>query len=377
MNERSIRERLRRAVGESAAYPPGLANRIRVRLGEPAQHRERSPFLVALTAAILALAIVATFMFIGQSQGRRTVPNGPVPTPTSTSTAYKVLCRLPMDRGTGAFLDVPANPPQQNGMVDKSAEDPASNITRPNGEPRIALSYDWPLNRWLPVPYQWVSADGARYVYPDSQARVHLVGVSDGSDQVIASGALWGIYGFGSDGLIYAGQRDPSKQPSLTGLWRIPTSGGAPQQLASQGTWLAIGTDAAWSMVSNGPPPSGYSIPEGSLGTVLQRLDLKSGAIATWYTSNTGGRYRVAAVDAAGRPVLVGVATAPQLLIVTGAGAAQPITSSTVFDLMADSHGIWYEDTMGVSVYLVEGSAGRWMGQYGFGGNFKFAGPCK
>jgi hypothetical protein len=401
MIESEIRQRLMKAVGETR-YPADLPNRLEARLVQQGlERRRRAPAFIALVAAVLAAAVVAALIFVGQPQRSRQlipgVPNAsatpaasaspsPSPSPSQSPVAtpagppastakYPVLCRLPIDRGNGAFLDIPVDP-TTSGSVDASVDDPSSNVKLPNGEPRVGLSYDWPMGRWLPVPHQWAAPDGAWYAYTDSQARVHQVGVSDGSDQVIASGASWGLYGYGADGLLYGGQRDPSKQPSLTGLWRLGISGGPPQQVTSQGTWLGIGSDAAWSMVSDGAPPSGYDVPEGSLGTVLQRLDLKTGAIATWYTSSTG-RYRVGAVDTNGRPVLVGVVTAPAVLIVTARGTAQSFNSSSyVPDVMADAHGVWYLDPMLNSVYLTDGSQGRRMGQFG-SGTIKFAGQCK
>jgi hypothetical protein len=391
MNEFEIRDRLRKALGQTI-YPAGYASRIESRITASAalERSQRVPRMVALVAALLAIVIVAALVFISANRPTRTIPAIPLPSattspasptptptpsasPTATPTpAAGVLCSLPMDKGTGAFLDVPAG---GGDTVDPSTDDPTSNVNLPNGEARVALSYSWAFHRWLPVPSKWVVPDGAHYAYTDSQARVHLVDISGGSDQIVATGATWGLYGVGVD-WIYVGQRDASRQPSLSGLWRIPMTGGTPQKLASQGTWLGIGQDAAWSMVQNGPPPSGWTIPENSFGTVLQRVDLNTGAIMTWYTSSTGG-YRVGTVDTAGRPVLVGVSTAPQLLIVTGAGAADSYSSLTVSDVMADTHGVWFEDPMLSSVYLIQGSSPRRMGQYGTTGNFAFAGPCQ
>src|SRR5260370_21065222 len=151
--------------------------------------------------------------------------------------AVAVLCRPPIDRGTGAVLDIPA--PPIGPKVFNSSDDPVSQVKLPDGEPRSALSYDWAFKRWLPVPHQWVSPDGARYVYADSQGRVHLAGVSDRSDAIIASGANWGLYGFTETG-IYAGQRDPSKQPSLLGLWRLSPTGGAAPKVAPDAACLPL-----------------------------------------------------------------------------------------------------------------------------------------
>jgi hypothetical protein len=283
---------------------------------------------------------------------------------------------LPVDRGDGAFIDIPTNFPDQGTRVLQSSSDPTSQVNLPNGEPRVALSYDWALNRWLPVASRWVAPDGKRYAYTDSQARVHLVDVSRGSDTIVASGANWGLYAFTSGG-IYAGQRDPTKQPSLLGLWRISPSGGTPSRIADQGTWLVVGTDAAWSVVQQGLPPNGSTVREDSVGSVLMRLDLQTRQTTTWYSS-AGGRFRVATLDALGRPVLWGV-DAQVIWVVTSAGAAQALNvGGMIFDVMADTNGIWYVDPMASSIYLIKGTVAQRLGQYGYGGPGPvLAGPCR
>ncbi len=119
-------------------------------------------------------------------------------------------------------------------------------------------------------------------------------------------------------------------------------------------------------------------MPENSVGLVLKRLDLKTGQAQTWYTSSNG-RLRVAALDSSGQPVLVNVDTA-QILLVTAAGAAQTIaTGGLPFDLMADTHGIWFTQPMGISIYLLQGgNLPQHLGQYGYAGAMLlFAGPCQ
>ena len=320
--------------------------------------------------------LAASFVIVAASCGSTAALSSasPTPSPSPSPTAAALLCRLPIDRGTGALLDIPSTP--IGPKVFNSTDDPASQVKLPDGEPRSALSYDWAFKRWLPVPHQWLSPDGARYVYADSQGRVHLVGVSDGSDAIIASGANWGLYGFTDTG-IYAGQRDPSKQPSLLGLWRLSSTGGAAEKVTADGTWLVIGADAAWSVEQSGPA-SGPPVPENSIGLVVKRLDLKTGTAQTWYTSSNG-RLRVAALDSSGQPVLVNVDTA-QILLVTAAGAAQTIaTGGLPSDLMADTHGIWFTQPMGISIYLLQGgNLPLDLGQYGYAGAMLlFAGPCQ
>jgi hypothetical protein len=235
------------------------------------------------------------------------------------------------------------------------------------------LSYDWPLQRWLPVPYKWVAPDGGHYAYTDSQSRIHLVRVKDSSDRIFASGANWGLYAFTADG-IYAGQRDPTKQPSLLGLWRFPRLGGPPEKLASQGTWLGIGSGAAWSVVQENGPDYWPLALENSFGKVLQRLDFQTRQITSWYTSEKG-RVRVAAVDSIGRPVLIGIDSGNMLvLIVSAPGVAQIAGRGGVTDAMADSHGIWYLDRSLIN--LVEGGIDRRIGQGPLGVRLVFAGAC-
>jgi hypothetical protein len=338
--------------------------------------------VVAASAALVLVGAVTFVILLARHTPPAPIigptPIGPSSTPTVTSPAPSpsepaVACHLPVDRGAGAFIDIPATPLETR--VLQSTSDPTSQVSLPNGEPRVALSYDWALKRWLPVPSSWVAPNGTRYAYTDSQARIHQVDVSSGSDVVLASGANWALYAFTTDG-IYAGQRDPSKQPSLLGLWRISPSGGAPKQLTDQGTWLVIGTGAAWSVVPQGLPPNGSRVRDDSVGSVLMRLDLQTGKAMTWYTS-TGGRFRVATLDASGRPVLWGV-DASVILIVTAVGAAQTIYADGVFDVMADTSGIWYTSPMASAIYLIKGNVASRMGQYGYGGPSPvFAGPCR
>lgn len=86
MNESEIRQRLLKAVGETS-YPPGLATRIEAHLREaPPEQRQRVPRFVALVAAVLAIAIVATFFFISANRPRQSVLVNPGPTASPSPT---------------------------------------------------------------------------------------------------------------------------------------------------------------------------------------------------------------------------------------------------------------------------------------------------
>jgi hypothetical protein len=317
-----------------------------------------------------ATAIAVLFIATGCTSTPTASPvasDSPSPAASPTPIA-ELLCTLPVDRGLGALFGIPSNPKAL------PPDDPSSDVKLPDGEPRVGLSYDWALKRWLPVPYSWVAADGEHYAYTDAQSRIHLLTVTGGVDQILASGATWGIYSYGAGG-IYAGQQDLTKQPSLRGLWRISPTGGAPEQLTSQGSWPVIGAEAAWSVASS--PQSRVSAD--GYGTVLSRFDLLSREVSAWYSS-TGGDFRVATVDTNVRPVLVSRSSqggSSTISVVRSLGTAQTIGSGTaISDVMADSHGVWYVDNLTLSIYLVQSTGPQSMGQYGYSGTIKFAGPC-
>jgi hypothetical protein len=313
-----------------------------------------------------ASAIAVLFMAAGCTSSPTASPAASVsPSPAaSPAPTVKLLCTLPVDRGLGALVGIPSDP---NTLP---PDDPSSDVKLPDGDPRFGLAYDWAVKRWLPVPYNWVAADGAHYVYTDAQSRIHMVTVTGGFDQILASGATWGIYSFSAGG-IYAGQQDLSKQPSLRGLWRISPAGGAPEQVTLQGNWPEIGADAAWSVTSSAQS----QVSTDGYGTVLSRLDLLSGQVATWYSS-TGG-FRVAALDTNGQPLLVS-RSSQTISVVRSVGTVQTIGEATsIIDVMVDTHGVWYADGMTISFYLVQATGPQRMGQYGYGGKIKFAGPCQ
>jgi hypothetical protein len=78
MNETEIRDRIRAAM-PAPTYPPDLTRRVVSQLGQP-RRAAGAPRLVSLVAALLALAIVATLVFIRLESGSTIyVPAGPAP----------------------------------------------------------------------------------------------------------------------------------------------------------------------------------------------------------------------------------------------------------------------------------------------------------
>lgn len=78
MTEREIRDRLRKAVGESG-YPPDLTGRIQASVAaQKMAPRRRTPLVLGLVAALLAVAIVGSLIYVGQFRNaRHTIPGGP------------------------------------------------------------------------------------------------------------------------------------------------------------------------------------------------------------------------------------------------------------------------------------------------------------
>jgi photosystem II stability/assembly factor-like uncharacterized protein len=94
MNEDTIRKRLRAAFGEST-YPPDLSSRAAARLGAPAVQQQSSSWVLAVAAAVLAIALVATIVFGARAfRPRATVPVQPPPTQVPSSNACPNFSQL-------------------------------------------------------------------------------------------------------------------------------------------------------------------------------------------------------------------------------------------------------------------------------------------
>src|SRR5581483_4656132 len=109
MTENEIRNRLRDAFGE-ADYPPALTARLRSRLNQPSASGH--PRLIALLAALLALAIVGSFVYIRAQSRSAYAPSSTPPataTPSSLEPPMIALQQVPTaDLGAGQAASVVA-----------------------------------------------------------------------------------------------------------------------------------------------------------------------------------------------------------------------------------------------------------------------------
>jgi hypothetical protein len=268
-------------------------------------------------------------------------------------------CRLPVyvgPSGSGGFIVFPSN---------TFIADPASGVTLPSPSPGSptpspapgyggpgpsGLSYDRAYSRWLPAPWNAVSADGTRYAYAPAEG-IYVVTVSSGAVNELGKGHAWSVLSVGAAG-VYA------TIPNTAGLWLLPFSGTSPQQITSSGYWQGVGGGAAY-----GTPTS--AVPQGTPDTI-QRLDLTTGSITAYFTQ-ADHQSQVVGFDGQGQPVIYTTGPRDNDIWI---GASLELTAyhyeqynTTGFQPngppVADSHGLWF------SGYLANGNQPYGNGQGG------------
>jgi hypothetical protein len=328
---------------------------------------------------VTALLLLASLSACGSVQASKTAATTPASatasatpaesaSPTSTSagtpTPQGLACKLPVvtDPSGGGWLTFPAATFQA---------DPKANVQLPTPSffP-LSRSYDKAFERWLPVPRDWISPDGKHYAYPElpppdvqpgsniPPGGVHVVDLPSGANHFFNPGtppanSFWWVIDYETEGVYLAVQ--PNGPAAPTGLWLLNPSTGTVRKLSDTNQWQYISGGGAWAtadaLTGHGPGP----------GSRLLRMDLKTGAIVSWY-KRTDIEFTVAGADGAGHPVLeVWKYQTPQLLLITGQnsatilltapGSAVPSLSNTVHPV-ADANGIWLGDTNGsISLY--------------------------
>ena len=278
--------------------------------------------------------------------------NPPTPTPVSSL----LQCRLPISAGqpgSGGFVVFPGG---------QFVADPTSNVVIPNVpspspgygiQPGnfIGLTYDRPYKKWLPVPRQYVSPDGSRYVFippapysaPNS---IFVESVTTGARTELGAGMgrAWNILDVESEGVYATAQQTSSQAPA--GLWLLPFSG-APRQITATGYWQAVGGGAAY----------GFEAPSVPTGAVqrLMRLDLKTGTAAPWFDNLPLSN--VIGFDLQGHPILTLQVNPQQVVELTGSNAKVTIYDGSVpglyvsWGVLADSNGIWLASGNGLYIY--------------------------
>lgn len=242
--------------------------------------------------------------------------------------------------------------------------DPKANVSLPHGPSGFPLSksYDKAVERWVPVTRDQISPDGKHYAFADLPAvdasPIHAVDLPSGTSHAFNPGppptdSSWLAVDYETEGVYLESQ--PNGPAGLVGLWLVDPSNGSVKQIDGTHGWQYISGGAAWgtsdALTGHGPGP----------GSRLLRMDLKTGAIVSWY-KRTDIEFTVAGADGSGHPILtVWKYQTPQLLLITAANAATILLTapgsavpslSNYIHPVTDTNGIWFGDTAGsISLY--------------------------
>lgn len=262
-------------------------------------------------------------------------PTAPAPTPPPLTAGP---CRVPMayiSEAYGWFIAYPSG---------KQIAAPDSQVALPGGQPGAVgqnpgLTYDRATGTWVPVPFLWLSPDGATYAY--GFGSISAVNVRTGAVTQLAPGS-WNLFGVSAAG-AYAWDAN--------GAALLPFDGGAAQRIAPGRLWFGYSHGAIWR-------DSGLS-PD-----TIVRHDLSTGAEKT--VTAIHGWNTFVGFDSAGDPLFVTAGEIPSndpqtynlidlhpngTRVTIYTGAQQPEGYA-----FGDAHGIWYE--RGGGLYLWQPGAG-------------------
>jgi hypothetical protein len=285
---------------------------------------------------------------------------------------FVLSCRLPIYQGqpgSGGFIVFPAGSyvadPRSGVALPATAPSPAPNQYG-GGFGGFGVSYDHAHDRWFPVPWTWAAPDGSRYVYPGAQG-VYVVSAADNTVSELGEGKAWFILTVDAQGVYATVQQ-------AAGLWFLPFTGAAAQQITPTGYWQAVGGGAAYGTASSATPPG--------LANPVIRFDLKTGASTVWFAVDQSTS-QVIGFDRSGSPLIsVNGGGGQNLWLAPSVGGATVIAALSnpyqgyqtsvnfSFPPIADGHGIWFG---GQGIDLFTPSL-AWYQASKLGG--QLAGPC-
>lgn len=351
----------------------------------------KTPTFAVFTSLVVGLLL--GLMACGSPSVSRTASGGRLQSSASAARTQPVLaldpsgleCAVPValmgsvppggrtDPLQGGFLSFPSG---------KITQDPAGRMqwgtTDPNSVDTLAapvlhggelgptqLAYDRVSRRWLPSARELISPDGSAYAYsepaklpvgPGTPTRIHVVTVATGADRVVYSGGTKDApIDFAGEGIYMVGAR---WEASPVGLRLLDPQSGTVRVIATAGDWTVIAAGAAWGI-------NAELVGLGSNPDRIDRLDLTSGAVTTWYEAPADRWVMPIGQDFDGSP-LIGVFTAstvagPQVedvyrlegpaqvrYLFTGAATTQFITPG---NFTTDSHGLWFATLNGLMLY--------------------------
>ena len=282
------------------------------------------------------------------------------PASGSSPAMLALNCRLPIfagGPGSGGFIVFPGG---------TFIADPRSAVAVPSPSPGASpappqyggyqgwwgSTYDRAYSRWLPVPYRWVSPDGARYAYPGAPDGIYVQNVSNGTQVELGEGTSWFVLDVGASG-VYA------TKGSTGGLWLLPFTGGI-TTITTSGYWQAMYGSSAYGTATS-------SVPNGAGNTIL-RLDLTNGTTSDFF-SRPAQTSSVAGFGPGGNPVIYVQGQSLEIWTGTGANITEiaDLSGSNFYPNgppIADSHGLWIAGGNGIALH-VDGQGWYWMSNLG------------
>ena len=188
------------------------------------------------------------------------------------------------------------------------------------GDTTLAFeSYDQGRHRWLPVPPQYVSPDGASYAFAleghSPGGGVHLVDVATGADRVAPGtaglpNANYFVVGYTRDG-VYLDQFGPGGGAGR-GLWRLDPATNAITQASTDAS--AVGVFVGETPLVSPPTPqypdAWWNRDPGDPYIYHQYLNGAVGQHAETWFQRPGFRMTVIGVDTAGHAIVVAESSA-------------------------------------------------------------------
>jgi hypothetical protein len=357
-------------------------------MNEPASSPHRRLRLGAAAGiAVVVLAAMAA-VAIHLHANAATTPAGPAFQAEVSGVGFR--CTLPITSVSGsARLTFPSGRVELTGP----GRVPASAMNDELAFEQVTPAYDAPLRRWLPgVRPQWISPDGATYAEvvvtrgaagQQGSSELRVVDVASGRRTVLWRGpGVAYLLGYGPGGIYFStgSSTNPVQVPGSGGpeVWVVAADGGSsarkvgpaptPLPLILPRGFDALGAGAAWATAVPLTPsgPAGLGPAVGPLPSLIIRMDLRSGAVTTFFRGQPGDDFELAGVSMRGEPVVFDSPATPtppsgyfdslpSVLLVTAEGTLVTISRPRDYfipdALYVDTHGIWFGGLGSVWLY--------------------------
>jgi hypothetical protein len=255
-----------------------------------------------------------------------------------------------IDLHSGSLTDVPESHLQPLG----------SNLAASGGSPAlkgwsVGRSYhDDQQHRWVPALPQWVSPDGAQYLYLDYDgSALHLVDVPSGADRIVVSGRRLYPLAWTAEGVYVMDYSTGNPASTYT----LSVTDGRLTQLGAHLTGVVpVSRGGAW-VASVANDVAAISGMNGPITNQVSRIDLGTGQAVRWY-AQANATVMMLGIATDGMPLLlVSSGGTAQLAHLSGPGAVsdtQPLPNGADLFSVTDAYGSWFADHRGnVMLYQV------------------------